>query len=397
MRIFTRYILFQLVLVTLTATLLLTALIFGGFVYQEAKDQGLGLTQVLQITPYLIPDTMRFALPAAALFAACFVYGRLGAQNEVIAVKSLGVHPFEVVSPALVFAAFLSIAAFWLNDLAVSWGRAGIESVVLEQFDQIVLSVLRRNRTFATSNLTLVVKSVEGNVLIAPMLTFTGGEEAPPVKVVAETASLAVDRQANSLTIAFQHGSIEVGAEATMQILDSFEHTISLSEIRRPGVDVRSPPWLPGAQIPDEIEKTKRKLQDVRFSLAAKSCQALLLGRIDELTNPTGEMARDRAVQPSRVALLARLYSEPWRRWAVSYSCFFFVLVGAPAALLLRNSDVLTTFAACFLPILLVYYPLLIMGIETSKSGDLPPFSVWIGNAVFAFIGWRLLRRVARY
>ena len=77
---------------------------------------------------------------------------------------------------------------------------------------------------------------------------------------------------------------------------------------------------------------------------------------------------------------LCRLQAEPYRRWAAGFSCLCFVWVGAPMAIRLRNRDMLTSFFLCFMPILIVYYPLLVLGVNGAKDGYLPPWSVWAGN-----------------
>jgi lipopolysaccharide export system permease protein len=96
------------------------------------------------------------------------------------------------------------------------------------------------------------------------------------------------------------------------------------------------------------------------------------------------------------VSRLHRLHTEPWRRWASGFSCLFFVVVGAPLAIRMRNDDLFSSFAICFLPILVVYYPLLAFGLDRAKSGDLPPYSVWIGNVILCAAGIWLTRRVVR-
>ena len=73
------------------------------------------------------------------------------------------------------------------------------------------------------------------------------------------------------------------------------------------------------------------------------------------------------------------------------------MLIGAPMAIRLRNSDVFTSFFACFLPILVVYYPLLIYGVDQAKDGNLPTYSVWMGNVILALWGIWLMRRVVRF
>ena len=94
---------------------------------------------------------------------------------------------------------------------------------------------------------------------------------------------------------------------------------------------------------------------------------------------------------------LIRLQTEPWRRWAWGFSCFFFVFVGAPLAMLTKTSDYWSTFGLCFIPTLIVYYPLFIFGLEQAKDGLVPPYGVWLGNVVLALIGTILVTRVRRY
>ena len=62
-----------------------------------------------------------------------------------------------------------------------------------------------------------------------------------------------------------------------------------------------------------------------------------------------------------------------------------------------RNQDFLTSFFLCFLPILLVYYPLLVWGVDGAKHGELPAYSVWAGNMLLFIWGAYLLRKVVRY
>jgi lipopolysaccharide export system permease protein len=66
-------------------------------------------------------------------------------------------------------------------------------------------------------------------------------------------------------------------------------------------------------------------------------------------------------------------------------------------AIRMRNADMLTSFFLCFLPILLVYYPLLMYGLDRAKAGEINPYVVWLANAILLLWGLWLLRRVLRY
>jgi len=92
-----------------------------------------------------------------------------------------------------------------------------------------------------------------------------------------------------------------------------------------------------------------------------------------------------------------RLVTEAPRRRSNGFSCMLFALMGMAVALNLRLSDNVTIFFLCFMPILLVYYPLMVVGEYVSTKGILPADAVWLPNAVMAVIGIVLLQRVMRY
>ena len=81
----------------------------------------------------------------------------------------------------------------------------------------------------------------------------------------------------------------------------------------------------------------------------------------------------------------------------MGFSCFFFVWLGIPLAINMRSADYWTSFGACFLPILLIYYPLFALGLDRAKNGMWPAYSVWLGNLVLFAFGLWLLRKVYRH
>ena len=123
MPIITRYVLAELMKVFLVALAGMTLffLMFG--LVKEAYQEGLGLKQIAMLIPYVLPDALRFSVPATILFGACSVFGRLAGGNEVTAIKASGISPMVLLWPAIAMAFVVSLIAVWLNDVAVSWGR----------------------------------------------------------------------------------------------------------------------------------------------------------------------------------------------------------------------------------------------------------------------------------
>ena len=395
MRIITRYVLIEL-LKTFTATatgLTLMMIILG--VVQEAHRQGLGPAQVLRMLPFILPDALRFSLPATILFTTSSVYGRMSSSNEIVALKSAGVSPRAVIMPVIAFATVLSLLTVWFNDVAVSWGRDGIRRTALEAAEEIIYGMLRTHRTYSTSNLSINVKRVEERRLVRPTLSFQAAGNRPAVTVMAEWAEMRSDAGKKLLTIVCHNFTVHSGGKATLTDPGTFELEIPLEDASRTGKANVLPAYMPLRVIPEEI-RTQQALQaELEPQLALAAGIDLLTGDVSGLNSPNWQ-GTNQTLRDVR-GLIARLRLEPYRRWASGFSCLSFVLIGAPITIRRRNSDFLTSFFLCFLPILIVYYPLLALGLDGAKNGSLPPYSVWLGNFILAAAGAWQLRHVIRY
>ncbi len=365
-------------------------------VAQEAIRQGLGPEPIIKLVPYAMPNALRFAVPGTILFAVCSVYGRMSASNEITAIKSLGVSPMRIVTPAFVLAFLVSLVAVWLNDVAVSWGKKGMQRVILHSVEQIAYGMLRTQRSYTTRQFSISVKGVDDRKLVRPMICFNSGEDSPATVVIAEEAELQLDQENGLLNVLLTNGQVRVGDEVTLKFPGkTIKHEIPLTEAAHKASYSGSVSNLPLWKIEPEIETQETEIEQLQQELAVDAAYQMLTGDMAGLTSAewNSRIARLEAAR----CRLHRLETVPWRRWANGFSCLFFVMVGAPLAIRLRNRDLWTSFAVCFLPILIVYYPLLAYGVDRAKSGDLPPYSVWLGNVILAVAGLWILRRILRY
>ena len=391
----TQYVLMELLKVFIIALTGMTVIMLLAGLAQEAVRQNLGPGPILKLLPFVLPDALRFAVPGTMLFATCMVFGRMAASNEIVAVKSLGVSPMTVIKPALVLAMVVSCIAVWLNDVAVSWGRSGIHRVVLQSVEEIVYGMLRTNRSFSNKNFAINVKRVEGKTLHRVTMTMHAKGDRPPVIITADEAEFSSDLEHDTLIVYLTRGAIEVGDDALMEFPDTIPYEIPLSDASRRGPAGKGPSDFAWGEIPGEIRAQRKDIEQVEQKLATTAAYQMISGDFtgllgDEWSGLQTQLrhARER---------LYRLYTERWRRWANGFSCFFFVLVGAPLAIHFRNADVWSTLGKSFLPILGIYYPLLMFGVDRAKSGDLPPYSVWLGNGILLIVALLLLRKIHRY
>ncbi|MDA9840863.1 LptF/LptG family permease [Rubripirellula sp.] len=393
----TRYVLFEILKIFSVSLIVLTLLILLVGVGRELLRQGLGPSAVVQLLPFILPISLQFAFPATALFSVCCVYGRMAAHGEISTVKACGISPLRLLKPALVFAAVLSPIAVVVSDLAVSWGRPGVNRVVLMSIEDIAYRVLRSEQTYTSEQgFSIHVREVDGRKLIRPTVTVHNDGSQGPIKLTAKEGELSLDPENETLLLRVVDSQVEGGHLFQSIVPGETDFRIPLSRKASPqDFSKKSPSELPMRLLSTERIKQDSRNHAIVGQLAAHTGFSILTSRSENIMG-VGDNDMESHLYSSRKRLI-RLQTEPWRRWAWGFSCFFFVFVGAPLAMLAKTSDYWSTFGLCFLPTLIVYYPLFIFGLEQAKDGLVPPYGVWLGNLILAIIGFVLFARVRRY
>ena len=238
------------------------------------------------------------------------------------------------------------------------------------------------------------VKSVDEHRLLRPHLTYYQEDDRPPLVITAEQAELHTDLEKDALLITLTNPEMERGSTLHMSFPDTLTIEVPLTTATGKQGNRTRPADTPLRDIPAAIERQKADLQQLQQTFAADAAFELISGDFQSLNDVSWQHRQMQLV--GLRSTLHRLHTEPWRRWANGFSCLAFVMVGVPLAIRLRTADVWSSFGLCFLPILIGYYPLLAYGVDLSKSGDLPPYSVWIGNVVLFAVGYLMIRRTLR-
>ena len=392
-KLITRYVFLELAKIFLVSSLAFVAMMLIVGIAEEAKKQALGPEILIQLVPYIFPKALMFAMPATCLFSVCVVFGRMAADNELVAIKSMGLHQSVIVFPVLVVAFLLSLTAVWVNDVSFAWSYWGIKRVVLESSDQILYGVLEDQGSFKTNKFSIEVEGVEGRKLIRPVIsTFADNKN---IRAVADIATLKTDMETHSLTFSMKHGAAVVDGKKPLTFqFDQFAPSIPLKSPEEIAKESGNPNHLYLSQIGSEIDSQGEKLESIREQDAMRACSQLLTGDMLGLTNVKWQQRMTE--QTDSKDRLAKLHVVPHRRWANGFSCLAFAMIGIPIALRLKTANYATTFGVCFLPILAIYYPLFMFGLNGAKQGQLPPVAAWLGNVVCMLIGVFLMYREFR-
>ena len=382
MLIFERYLIKELMKVFLAALATLTLMTTLGMGVKEGLNRGLPPEVIAETLPYMMPEMLGITVPIAFLLAVTTVFNRMAGSNEITALKAAGISPMKILVPVLTIGFVLSIVTTSFYELAAQWCRPKVQEVVTQSIDRIAYGTLKKNRSFKSSQFSIAVSHVDGRTLVRPTITVLPKGNSPLMTFTAAKARLISDPEQGGLRIQFEQGRIEMEGRQTVNFYatDEMEHFIPFEQTgERCHRD-----WLSSASIPVHVE---------RLSADAERLEA------DIRSLPEGDP--ERAKMESRLKWttwkIDRLRTELQRRWANGFSCLCFAFIGAPVAMRWRFDSFLASFFVCFLPILVLYYPLLMFQEDLTTSGTLPPVAFWMANAALVLPGFWLLRGVIRY
>ncbi|MCL2624466.1 MAG: LptF/LptG family permease [Planctomycetaceae bacterium] len=368
----------------------MTLLLVLVFVVNEAIKLGLPFQHAIWLVPYTLPEQLRLSIPMTLLLATTVSFSRMAGNNEMIAVKSLGISPLQLMWPVWILALMFSLFCVWLNDYAVTWGRSHLTSVVYRALEDMIYAKLARDgefeKEFGDDTYTIRVDRVDGKKLILPEIV----SHKKQWRVRMEEAEIQVDYDKAILTIAFTNLIMSTGNDNFFYHERSF--SIPIPNPENISLDYISPSEVPMSAIEEQIRKCNAKIEAAQRKMASLTAFSLVTGDSNLAASQAWQMCEHEVVHANE--RLRRLRTESPRRWANGFSCFFFVWLGVPLAIRLQRADVFSSFFACFLPILALYYPILIGGVNSAKSGTLPPSFVWVGNIILGIIGYWFVKQI---
>src|SRR5260370_4434870 len=144
MSILHRMILMELLKVFSMSLLGITGILLMAGIVAEASQQGLGPMQLLTIIPLLIPSMLPYTIPATTLFATCVVYGRLAADNEILAIRAAGVNLLTVVWPGLLLGLVMSGVTMSLYYRTIPYTHHLLRQMVFNDAEELLYAMLAK-------------------------------------------------------------------------------------------------------------------------------------------------------------------------------------------------------------------------------------------------------------
>jgi lipopolysaccharide export LptBFGC system permease protein LptF len=134
-----RYVLIKILKTFLPTVLGLCFLFFLAASYSLLRKEELSLAQVMLALPWVVPFLIPYLVPMAFMITLALVYGRLVADNEVLAFGSLGIPSRDLGWISLAIGLVLSLGSAWCTSQLLPYchqrKREALRAVFQQLFD----------------------------------------------------------------------------------------------------------------------------------------------------------------------------------------------------------------------------------------------------------------------
>lgn len=358
-RILFFYILKEQIKVFILAALGMTLVMSFGALVVYLQQYPLPLESLLRILPYHMPILFPWIFPLSLLMSTTLTYGRLASDNEILAIQMAGMHLVRPVFPAVVLGLLVMGSLVAANEYLLPWCRLREYQVYVEESDKILLRVFQTGSKLKCGDYTLTWEGCRGRTVYH--ITVRQREKTELVsEYTAREATFTTD-----------------GTEITLKLGDiTGTHFRDGLEIRWDAHTQRVP--LRGVFTGEPGYKALNTRE--------------LLAELSRKYGPGSTPPRnDRELREKR-----RFTRNVWQRIhgraSLAASALAFTLVGVSLGILARQAHMLSAFFLGCLPVMLVYYPVFLLGHSMAAQEAISPAAAcWTPSGILGGIGLGLL------
>ena len=318
---------------------------------------------LLAFIAYVLPFSLIFTIPWGLLTAILLVFGRLSADNELIALRANGVSVTRVCIPlagiALVFTAICS----WLNVQVAPAAQEKLRSTIFDLATRDPMALFGSDQVIDQfPGRKIYVGKKEGNRL-ENITVFELDEHSLPVKVTfARSGMLEADLQNKRILMHLYNARYQQRDEKDPNDLRKIRDGINMAE----------------GTLPISLEELYEK-EKKRPSRSALSIQQLL----EQLKS---ENKREQSASRTEIN----------KRFSFPFACLAFAIIGVPLGVTAHRRETSVGFAVGLI-VAVTYFLFVIIG-DTLRGNPRvhPELLVWFPNVLFIVLGALLFRRLAR-
>lgn len=395
---------------TLGATLLFAIIAFLFVKSDDYERFGISVGRMALLIPYLFPQPLAWAIPPAAMIAAILVFGRLSADNEIIAIQSGGAPLRTVILPLLMFAVLLSGFCLVCNQWLLRWGYQHIRNEVLKLGKEDFFTQLEKSGNTVSipvdENSTIRInwlpwtQNAESGKTIRPLHIVFFKAHQTVFSVYAEDyqskfAGVIDDRRVLQLTLRNAQVFRELPSffeETTVEfLLPSPTTLIEIGESRG------ERGWLDNYALAESVHGSLKLRNQFQLRRAAEFGAALVSATPGDPASAMLAADYWNQVRGASEALnggggarerIRNEQAEAYRKIALSVLPLSMVVLGMGLGLLVQRSQRLIGFILGIIVYALGYYPIVILCKEFARTDRTSNLILFLPNILMIVLGY---------
>lgn len=377
----------------------------------QVLSKGLVAGVALQLFVYNLAWIVALAVPMAVLIAVLVVFGRLSADNELLALKAAGISFTRVITPVILAALLLSLVMIWFNDQVLpDWNHRARELAASLKRAKAALVLKQKEGVFMRDlgPYHLLIRHVDEETnQLSGLTLYDTGQPGPPTTLRAAAGRIEIFDEGRYMRLTLEDGeshridSDDPGRFSrgtfARQVLHIRDKSRDFSGYRS---TYRSDREMNVTAMLAAVEGFH--LENERSLAAIDSTVDAFVQQVTDSTDTTGFADRGRRLQ-SRIDRQLTLVESRRRRadsylvevhkkFSIALACVVFVLVGAPVGALTRARGAAVSVAVSLF-FFFAFWMFLIGGEELADRGFVPPgVAMWAPNVILGAIGVLLTR-----
>ena len=217
------YLLSEIAAPFLASLSILTAIMFLGRllqIFETVFALGIGPADFVRLSLYILPKLLMFSLPLASMFAVILCFGRLGADNELLALRAGGIGPAKLVPPVALFALAIAGLTAYCATVLMPHGLVNLKVLMVKLAQERVDRAIRAGEfSESLGGIVVYVEHIDrdsGQWQTVYIRDSRQQEQA--VTITAARGKISADYDKFELIIHLQQGEIDSGD------LDKFHH-----------------------------------------------------------------------------------------------------------------------------------------------------------------------------
>ncbi|MGC1479822.1 MAG: LptF/LptG family permease [Chthoniobacterales bacterium] len=347
-------------------TVLSLVLVLGNL-FKELLDllinRSVPIETLLAFMAFVLPFSLTFTIPWGFLTALLLIFGRMSADNELIALRSNGVSIPRICVPVFALAIALTGICFWIN--------ADVAPKAEQKMTQAVFDIATSNpiALFTADEVVdqfpdrrVYVGAKEGDVL-KNLIVFEINKDNSPTKVVyAKEGRLTPDPENAQLLLKLFDARFEQRDRNDPRDVYKIQQGIVMKEGVFP------------------------------ISLEAMFEEHLTGRRLSAYTLPD-LVAR---LQEPEIDNRSATRVELSKRFSSSLACFAFALVAIPLGITAHRKETSVGFALSLVIAFTYFFFIILADTFRDNPAAFPEYLIWIPNVVFITLGTILFVRLSR-